>query len=121
MREAVGETSLDDIPSGDHDDRQRARLSMHRQRIGNSGGDDGVEVCRDQLDGGGLALLQIPAGYSALDGQIMSLDPPEPRHRLVKMAARVCLVGDDETDARVLWRFLRTGPPGGHRNRRPIY
>ena len=82
VREAVGETSLDDIPSGDHDDRQCVRLSMHRQCIGYSGGDDDTRICCDQLDGGGFALLRIPAGDPALDGQIMSLDPPEPRRRL---------------------------------------
>ena len=111
MREAVGETSLDDIPSGDHDDRQCVRLSMHRQCIGYSGGDDDTRICRDQLDGGGFALLRIPAGDPALDGQIMSLNPAEPRHRLVKMAARVRLVGDEETDMHTLRHFLRTGSP----------
>jgi hypothetical protein len=93
VREAVGETSLDDIPSGDHDDRQCVRLSMHRQCIGYSGGDDDTRICRDQLDGGGFALLRIPAGDPALDGQIMSLNPAEPRQRLA------------------LRHFLRTGPP----------
>jgi len=47
VREAVGETSLDDIPSGDHDDRQCVRLSMHRQCIGYSGGDDDTRICRN--------------------------------------------------------------------------
>jgi hypothetical protein len=58
--QAVGETSLDDTPYGDHDDRHRARLGMDRHRIGNSGGDDDLKICRDQLDGRGFALLPIP-------------------------------------------------------------
>ena len=66
---------------------------MHRQCIGYSGGDDDTRICRDQLDGGGFALLRIPAGDPALDGQIMSLNPAEPRQRLA------------------LRHFLRTGPP----------
>jgi hypothetical protein len=52
---------------------------MHRQRIGNSGGDDDVGVYRNRFDGGGLAPLRMPAGYSALDAEVASFDPAEPR------------------------------------------
>ena len=113
VREAVGETSFDNIPSGDHDDRHGPRLIMHRQRIGNSAGDDDIRICRDQLDGGGLASLRIPAGYSALDAEVTSLDPAELRHRPVKKAARVRLVGDDKPDMGALRYFLGAGASAG--------
>ena len=113
MRQTIGEALLYQIRSADNDDRQRPRLSTHRQRIGNSGSDDDIRICRDQLDGGGLASLRIPAGYSALDPEVTSLDPAELRHRPVKKAARVRLVGDDEPDMGALRYFLGAGASAG--------
>ena len=121
MRQTIGEALLYQIRSADNDDRQRPRLSTHRQRIGNSGSDDDIRICRDQLGGGEFAPLGVLAGYPALDGQIMSLDPAEAPHRLVEPVAGKRFSSDDEPDARALRCFLGAGPPSGHSHRRAAY
>src|SRR5262249_31344779 len=68
--------------------RYRARQRMYRPRVDNAGSYDDIWVRGDQPGGGSLAPLWVLAGYPALNGEIMPLDPAETPHRFVEPAAR---------------------------------